>query len=414
MKKEALHRLFKRFESGGFIVEYWDEDERKYGNDTVQVKLVFNEPPTVADLLSELGLAFGEAYMDGIIDFEGEMEDVLSILEKEADAILDDDLMGRAAELASDLSMKVDKKQQKDDIQHHYDLGNDFFSLWLDDTMSYSCAYFRNENDNLKQAQMQKIDHVLRKLQLQPGEKLLDIGSGWGSLALRAADKYGVQALGITLSEEQAAFSEEKAAEAGLDDLVQFRLQDYLDLDKSDGPFDKIVSVGMFEHVGKENLPRYMDKVNELLADGGLSALHSICGMREEGVNPWIRKYIFPGGYIPSLREILWLFPDYDFHLIHAESLRLHYAMTLQRWHENFRQHVDEVEEMFDRRFVRMWDLYLRGCAASFKVTGLDVYQLLFSKGLNNQLNLTFDHLYPQSLESFETDDGLSVQESQG
>lgn len=244
------------------------------------------------------------------------------------------------------------------------------------------------------EAQLNKIDHILKKLQLAPGETLLDIGSGWGRLIIRAAQKYGVKATGVTISEEQYKETLTRIEKLGLNDQVEVKLLDYLDLDAEEVQFDKIVSVGMFEHVGKENLGRYMEKVEELLVPGGLSMLHSIMGTKEECVNSWITKYIFPGGYIPSLRETIRLFPEYDFHLLHAESLRMHYAKTIDRWYDNYLAHWDLVEEKYGRRFARMWELYLKGCASNFRVTGLNIYQLLFTKGLNNDLALTFEHIY--------------------
>lgn len=293
------------------------------------------------------------------------------------------------------LNRNISKEKQKENIQHHYDLGNDFFCLWLDETMSYSCAYFKNTDLSLHQAQIAKIDHVLKKLNLCSGERLLDIGSGWGWLIIRAAELYGVKALGITLSEEQYQATRERIDSMGLSDRVEVKLMTYLVLDETEYQFDKIVSVGMFEHVGKENLCKYMEKVNSLLAPGGLSLLHTITGMQEKDfVNSWILKYIFPGGYIPTLRETVWLLPEFDFHLLHAESLRMHYALTLDEWYKNFSENVVEIEQKFGQRFVRMWGLYLQGCAASIRVSGLDIHQLLYSKGLNNRLPLTFEHIY--------------------
>src|SRR5665648_314479 len=284
--------------------------------------------------------------------------------------------------------------KQKENIGHHYDLGNDFFSLWLDETMSYSCAYFKNLEESLLEAQINKTDHILKKLQLEPGESLLDIGSGWGGLIIRAAQQYGVKATGITISEEQYKHTKEEIEKFGLDGQVEVKLQDYLDLNENNTQFDKIVSVGMFEHVGKENLSMYMLKVNGLLKPGGISLLHSIINEDEDDFNSWIDKYIFPGGYIPSLRETIALLPDFDFHLIHLESLRIHYAITLDYWYENYKKNWDYVENRYGRRFARMWELYLKACAANFRVAGLDVYQILFSKGLNNELSLTFEHVY--------------------
>ncbi|SFR11200.1 SAM-dependent methyltransferase [Desulfoscipio geothermicus] len=393
MRKHLLKSFFAGVKHANFEVVYWDGETARYGDGQPRVKVIFNEPLPLNFNLDDPVLAFGEAYMDDIVDFEGSLEEIFRVAELNKDSI-PGGLTGKAVSAVKVLSGAAARLKQKSDIQHHYDLGNDFFSLWLDETMSYSCAYFKTPGDSLYEAQLQKIDHILKKIQLQPGDRLLDIGSGWGWLIIKAAQEYGVQALGITLSEEQYHAVKERIKKLGLEGRVDVKLLNYLDLDEQEYRFDKIVSVGMFEHVGKENLPRYMEKVNKLLAPGGLSVLHTITGVREKPVNSWIEKYIFPGGYIPSLRETMWLLPEYDFHLLHAESLRMHYAMTLDRWYENFLKHVDKIEQKYGRRFVRMWGLYLRGCAASFRVSGLNIYQLLFSKGLNNNLPMTLEHVY--------------------
>ncbi len=394
MQKQLLKTIFRRVEEGGFTVRFWDGEETKYGSGPSEVTLVFNEALPTSFPVDDLMLGFGEAYMDGVIDIEGELEDVFSLFVRNEERMDGSGLTNAMTKIIRTVqSGAAFKERQKDNIQHHYDLGNDFFSLWLDETLSYSCAYFRHDEDTLYQAQLNKIDHILKKMQLRPGQRLLDIGTGWGWLLIRAAQQYGVQAVGITLSEEQYQGATQTVRELGLEDSVEIRLQDYLDL-KPTELFDRVVSVGMFEHVGRSNLPVYMEKVRDLLKPGGLSMLHSIMGLTESDVNSWIEKYIFPGGYIPSLRETIGLFPDYDFHLIHGESLRRHYAKTLDHWYENFSKHMDTVEEKYGRRFVRMWELYLLSCAASFRTTGLDIYQLLFSKGLNNDLEMTMDHVY--------------------
>lgn len=394
MKKAILKTFFKSFTGVDFEVTFWDGDTVHYGPGKPLLKIAFNRELPVSFSLSDPVLSFGEAYVDGMIDFEGDLEEVIRIVQLNQNHTGQNGFKKKISSTIKNVNSAVQRQKQKQDIQHHYDLGNHFFSLWLDETMSYSCAYFRDPGDTLTQAQLQKIDLILKKLQLKPGDKLLDIGCGWGWLMVRAARQYNVRALGITLSEEQYGAVSQRIKDLGLSDTLEVQLLNYLDLPEKQHQFDKVVSVGMFEHVGKENLAKYMEKVNKLLVPGGLSMLHTITGTEEHPVNSWIDTYIFPGGYIPSLRETVWLLPRYDFHLLHAESLRLHYAMTLDRWYENFVKHIDEVKNKFDEKFIRMWSLYLRGCAASFRVSGLNVYQLLFSKGINNNLPLTLESVY--------------------
>lgn len=392
MKKEFIKSFFEKIRHGGLKVVYWDGEEDNYGDQIPCFTLIFKQEPPIVFNSKDPVLMLGEAYMDEIVDYQGRLEDILKMMNDNQQYFTGNLAVNSVRKI---LNGVTDKVQQKRNIEHHYDLGNDFFSLWLDETMSYSCAYFKTPEDSLYQAQQQKIDHILKKLNLKPGERLLDIGSGWGWLIIKAAQEYGVKALGITLSEEQYRGTRERIAKLGMSDQVNVQVVNYLDLDERQLQFDKIVSVGMFEHVGKENLPRYMHKIGKLLAPGGLSLLHTITHTTEEVPNnAWIQKYIFPGGYVPSLRETIWLLPEHDLHLLHSESLRMHYAMTLDHWYENFCGNIDFVREKFDQRFVRMWSLYLQGCAASFRVSGLDIHQLLFSKGLSNDLPLTLEHIY--------------------
>lgn len=400
MQKKILKSFLKKLKKGAVEVIFWDGEKNIYGSgesDEPALKIIFRKPFPIEFNFNpdDLITTFGEAYVEEIIDFEGSMEEVIRIIDLNRDTLVTKNLGGRMLSTSlKALNIAKTKIKQKENIQHHYDLGNDFFSLWLDKTMSYSCAYFKNPSDSLFQAQMQKIDHLLKKLELQPGERLLDIGCGWGWLVIRAAQYSNVEALGITISEEQYQAAQKRIAQLNLADRVEVKLLDYLDLSEHEYQFDKIVSVGMFEHVGKENIPKYMEQVHKLLKPKGVSILQTIAKQKEGPTNPWIQKYIFPGGYIPTLKEIINLLPNYNFHLVHTESLRQHYALTLDRWYENFCQHLEEIERKFDRRFVRMWGLYLQGCAASFRISGLNVYQLLFTKGINNDLSLTLEHVY--------------------
>ncbi|QXE18085.1 cyclopropane-fatty-acyl-phospholipid synthase family protein [Clostridium sp. 001] len=386
--------FFRKFLQSAFsdtvAVKYWDGSEEKYGEGDIKFKVCMNKPISEKDILRDPFLTLGEAYMDGILDFEGNIREILESVYKNRESFLN----------KADIFSKVYKilpntlKRSKTDVQYHYDQGNDFYSLWLDKTMSYSCAYFKHENDSLYQAQLNKVDHILKKLNLKEGQTLLDIGCGWGELILMAAKKYGVKAVGITLSKEQLKKANERIEENNLQGKVEVKLADYRELADKKEKFDRIVSVGMIEHVGRKNLSTYMEDVRDMLNPGGVSLLHCITAQTEGEVNEWIKRYIFPGGYIPSIRELVSLMADNDLHLVDAESLRLHYFKTLKCWAENFEGAMDEVKKMKDTRFIRMWRLYLNACAASFHYGVVDIHQFVFTKGLNNELPMTRKYLY--------------------
>ena len=319
--------------------------------------------------------------MDGDLEIEGDLYNAL------------DHFLGQMGKFSTDESAlkklifsSTGKKNQEKEIQSHYDIGNDFYKLWLDETMSYSCGYFLHEDDSLYQAQVNKVDYILKKLHLSQGMSLLDIGCGWGFLLLEAAKKYGVHGMGITLSHEQYEEFKRRIREQNLEDLLEVALMDYRDLPKMNRTFDRVVSVGMAEHVGRRNYQLFMDCAKKVLKPGGLFLLHFISALKEHAGDPWIKKYIFPGGVIPSLREMLSCAAEDDFHTLDAENLRLHYNRTLLCWDKNYREHMDQIREMFDERFVRMWDLYLAACAATFHNGIIDLHQVLFSNGINNDV----------------------------
>jgi len=289
------------------------------------------------------------------------------------------------------------KARQAANVSHHYDLGNDFYRLWLDRTLTYSCAYFRTPGDSLEQAQRQKVEHILRKLDITPGMTLLDIGSGWGELIAAAAKQYGAKAHGITLSHEQLRHTRERIEAEGLTDRVSVELLHYDDLPARES-YDRVVSVGMYEHVGVGHHAAYMAAVERVLKPQGVSLLHTITQTVDRPIAPFTDRYIFPGGHLPTVESILALLPERDFHAVDYESLRRHYARTLQEWWERFERSRDQVREMYDERFVRMWRMYLRGAFAAFSWGKLDLAQILWTKGLSDAIPMTRDYMYPQPL----------------
>lgn len=390
INKNIVKSIAEHLSDKPFDLEYWDGEIIKYGEGEPEFKLIIKNFPSKKELLSDPSVALGEAYMKGDIDIEGDLQKFFESIIRNKDSFMNKNTVFRLASKIKAPSLMKSKK----DIAHHYDIGNDFYSLWLDKTMSYSCGYFKNPTDTLYDAQMNKIHHILKKLNLKEGQHLLDIGCGWGYLIIEAAKLYKVKALGITLSEEQFKKAKERIKQEGLEDLVDVQLMDYRNLEKSNLEFDRIVSVGMAEHVGHANLPLFLKNVDSVLKESGLFLLHNITNLVETEGNKWITTYIFPGGYLPTLREELNIAADINFRTLDVESLRLHYMKTLEEWCKNFMNHLDEERHMFDDEFLRMWHLYLATCAAAFHYWDIDIHQILFSKGINNTLPMTRKYLY--------------------
>lgn len=390
INKNIVKSIAEHLSDRPFDLEYWDGEIIKYGEGEPEFKLIIKNFPSKKELLSDPSVALGEAYMKGDIDIEGDLQKFFESIIRNKDSFMNKNTVFRLASKIKAPSLIKSKK----DIAHHYDIGNDFYSLWLDKTMSYSCGYFKNPTDTLYDAQMNKIHHILKKLNLKEGQHLLDIGCGWGYLIIEAAKLYKVKALGITLSEEQFKKAKERIKQEGLEDLVDVQLMDYRNLEKSNLEFDRIVSVGMAEHVGHTNLPLFFKNVDSVLKESGLFLLHNITNLVETEGNKWITTYIFPGGYLPTLREELNIAADINFRTLDVESLRLHYMKTLEEWCKNFMNHLDEERDMFDDEFLRMWHLYLATCAAAFHYWDIDIHQILFSKGINNTLPMTRKYLY--------------------
>lgn len=369
-------------------VNYWDGESEVYGEGTPEVTITFKESVPVKEIMRNASIALGEAYMDGRIQIDGSIQKLVKAAYDSAESFFYNSKLKKFLPKQSH-----SEKISKYDVQSHYDLGNDFYRLWLDPTMTYSCAYFEHKDDNLEQAQMNKVRHIIRKLDPQQGKTLLDIGCGWGTLMLTAAKEFGLKVAGITLSEEQYKFVKQRIADEGLEDKAEVYLEDYRELKHE--PFDYITSVGMFEHVGEENLGTYFKTIAKYLSNDGVALIHGITRQQGGAYNGWINQYIFPGGYIPGLNENLKHIIDAGMQVFDVETLRRHYQHTLEIWDENFKNHLDEISEKMDEKFTRMWDLYLQACAASFESGNIDCIQYLISKGPSGKnLPRTRDYIY--------------------
>lgn len=369
-------------------VIYWDGKTEQYGDGKPEVTITFKEAVPVKEITRNASIALGEAYMDGRIEIDGSIQKLINAAYASADSFFHDSKLKRFLPKQSH-----SEKHSKYDVQKHYDLGNDFYKLWLDSTMTYSCAYFEHPDDTLEQAQLNKVHHIIKKLDPQPGKRFLDIGCGWGTLMLTAAKEYDLDVSGITLSEEQYKFVQQRIKDEGLEDHARVYLEDYREL--KTGPYDYITSVGMFEHVGSENLAAYFDTIAKYLSNDGVALIHGITRQQGGAYNGWINQYIFPGGYIPGLTENLQHIIESGMQVFDLETLRRHYQHTLEHWDQNFNQHRTEIQEQMGERFTRMWDLYLQACAASFESGNIDCIQFLISKGPSGEnLPMTRDYIY--------------------
>jgi cyclopropane-fatty-acyl-phospholipid synthase len=334
-----------------FAFEFWDGETFVYG-DQPEVLLRLKTKESAKQLLANGFLGFAEAYMAGDLEVEGNLQELLRLglsIEFDQHSL---SLWQKMRFLLHHLGTRNTSGRVPKNISRHYDRGDDFYALFLDKTMTYSCGYFDSETDSLEQAQLNKYEHICRKLALQPGEKLVDIGCGWGGMLIYAAQNYGVEGLGNTLSHNQCEWATRKIKELRLHNKIEVVLADYRDLT---GQFDKFVSIGMFEHVGKTFIPVFMNEISNLLKEGGTGLLHTIGKDAESPGDLWILKYIFPGYYIPSLAEIVGQMGLTGLSILDVENLRFHYAHTLDHWADSYGKNVETVRCMFDESFVRMW-----------------------------------------------------------
>lgn len=342
-------------------------------------------------LLADPQVRFGDAYSDGRIDIEGDLVRVIEAVFRAAPRPGEKGSGLRRLAGALHRPRRNTLEGSRENIYAHYDIGNDFYALWLGSTMAYTCAYYPTPDASLDEAQAAKMHHVCRKLWLKPGESVVEAGCGWGALALHMARHYGVKVRAFNISREQIAYAREHAQRAGLDSRVEFVEDDYRNIS---GSFDAFVSVGMLEHVGAENYPDLGRVARACLPAHGRGLIHSIGRNRPGKLHPWIEKRIFPGAYPPSIREFMSIFEPHELSVLDVENLRLHYARTLEDWSALFEANVARVRTMFDEKFVRMWRLYLAGSIAGFTTGGLQLFQVLFAPRENNGIPWTRAGLY--------------------
>ena len=350
------------------------------------------DPGFVRRLMRHPCLVFGEAYMDGAFTIEaGTLHDLLEIVIISTARGEPAGFVGRMMARAASMLPRNDGARATRNVQHHYDIDHRLYEMFLDEDMQYSCAYWRDGVTSLEQAQRDKKDHIARKLLIEPGMKVLDIGCGWGGLALTLARDYGANVTGVTLSTDQYETAVRRVEEAGLADRVTIKLQDYRHETDS---YDRIVSVGMFEHVGPRNFSEFFDHVDRLMRPDGVVLLHTIGRMATPGpINAWMRKYIFPGAYLPTLSQLMPLLEERGLWLADLEMLRIHYAKTLAVWDERFQARRAEIAAMHDERFCRMWEFYLQLNEIAFRHRSLVVFQLQFGKKID-AVPITRDYLY--------------------
>lgn len=374
-------------------LELWNGQRLDLGKLAPQVTIRVPHVSALSYLLTPSLANLGKAYVEGRIDVEGRANEIIRVGSALAAHMLKPEgKFARIARLA-----RHTKKIDQEAIQYHYDVSNDFYQTWLDENMVYSCAYFENGDEDLDTAQLKKIDHILTKIRVRPGDRLLDIGCGWGALVMRAAQKFGANCVGITLSRNQHALASERVQRAGLADRVEIRLEDYRDIA---GKFDRITSVGMFEHVGINNLPMYFRRIHALLTDDGIAMNHGITttdvnsGGAAYGAGEFIEKYVFPYGELPHVSLVLRTIQEAGLEALDVENLRRHYAKTCSLWADNFESRTEQIKRMVDDRHFRIWRVYLAGSSYAFEEDWVSLNQVVCIKAGRGTTALPWSRRY--------------------
>ena len=391
-----VRRIAARVGEPDVAFALWDGEDVYRPPVDCHERIIFRDRGALLSVVLSPEIGFGDAFSAGRIVVEGDLVDVLERcyrrLDRAGAAAGKRSVLGRLPRPRSNTATGSRRH-----IQHHYDLGNDFYRLWLDEEMVYTCAYYDTPDATLEQAQRAKFDHVCRKLMLQPGQHVIEAGCGWGSLALHMAREYGVTVRAFNISQEQIAYARERASREGMDARVEFVLDDYRNIE---GTCDAFVSVGMLEHVGVRNYHALGKVIARTLKSSGLALVHSVGRNRPTPVNAWLEQRIFPGSYPPSLREMMAIFEPFNFSIIDVENLRLHYARTLREWLARFDRAADTVRARYDEEFIRAWRLYLAGCSAAFFANSTQLFQVVCAPSGNNEVPWTRTHVHRPSVET--------------
>jgi cyclopropane-fatty-acyl-phospholipid synthase len=353
--------------------------------------LTFRDATTLLSVILNPEVGFGDAYCDGRIQIDDDLltalDSIYAAKRKKANSAWYGGLYSKWLEIVQ----RNTPQGSRHNIHRHYDLGNDFYKLWLDRQLLYTCAYFPHPDASLEEAQIAKMDHVCRKVCLRPGERVVEAGCGWGGLALHMARFYGVKVRAFNISHEQILYAQWRARQEGLQNRVEFVEDDYRNIG---GRFDVFMSVGMLEHVGTKHYREFGEVIHRSIGDSGRGLLHFIGRNWARPLSAWIRKHIFPGGEPPSLGQTMPLFERWDYSVVDVENIRLHYARTIEHWLERFERSTPQVAAMFDERFVRMWRLYLAGSIAAFRTGSMQLFQLVFAGPECTSMPWTRAHLY--------------------
>ena len=378
-------------------VELWNGEQVDLSSEQPRVKIRVPSPGSLRYLLSPSLGNLGEAYVEGALEIEGRAADMIQIGNALSETTGKPPRTSRVANAALRLVSPHTREKDAEAVRYHYDVSNEFYSLFLDPAMVYSCAYFENGDEDLATAQQKKIDHILTKIGVQPDHTLLDIGCGWGALVIRAAGKFGARCVGVTLSQRQYELACERVAQAGLQDRVEIRLQDYRDVD---GSFDRITSVGMFEHVGVQHLPEYFGRIHQLLAPGGVVMNHGITTSDVEqrnspyGGGEFIDRYVFPHGELGHLSTVIRTMQEGGLEVRDVENLRRHYARTCALWTENFENNAERIRATCDPKTFRIWHVYLAGCAYGFAHDWISLYQIVCGKAGQDPAEMPWSRRY--------------------